>query len=74
MDEPVSEYWRDGANDWVSVLIDVWDGESMESVSGFAAGWKRLEMPVTTIPGCRPKNGESRDRVPRIRCLNGCWR
>jgi hypothetical protein len=43
-------------------------GVSCES----ADGWNRLEMPATIMPGCRPRNGESMEMVPMIRCLKGC--
>ncbi len=32
---------------------------------------KRLAMPDTMMPGWRPRNGESSEIVPRIRCLKG---
>lgn len=37
------------------------------TTGGVAAGLKRLAMPETTIPGCKPRRGASRDMVPRIR-------
>lgn len=42
------------------------------TAGGDCAGWKRLDIPETMMPGCRPKNGESRDTEPKILCLKGC--
>jgi len=32
---------------------------------------KRLAIPDTIMPGWRPRKGESREMVPRMRCLKG---
>ena len=37
---------------------------------GGGAGLNKLPMPLTTSPGCMPKNGVSKLMVPRTRCLN----
>lgn len=54
-----------------STLSEDSDADPTVSFSGCGAGWKRLDRPDTTIPGCRPRNGESKDKVPSMRCLNG---
>jgi hypothetical protein len=73
--------WKDELESiWVS-----WEPEAVvagvsmveEDSPGVGAGdgsspeRKRLEMPATTMPGWRPRNGQSMAMVPRMRCLKG---
>lgn len=43
-------------------------------VGALGAGANRDAMPETTIPGCKPRKGESREIVPKMRCLKGLGR
>jgi len=41
------------------------------ALGGSGAGRNRLPIPLTTTPGCMPKNGVSKLIVPSIRWRNG---
>jgi hypothetical protein len=62
--------WGDEA--WLAIweMLGDSDGCSLSGPGVWTGDRKRLEMPAKTIPGLRPRNGESSDSVPRIRCLN----